>query len=115
MDWLALRQSVVASNVANANTPGYRAKEVRPFEDTMEMTSLDLVRTSQLHMAPVQGGSTDFRLRAAEGWDRSLSNNDVTIEAELIKAGESSRMMALDTGLTRMFHRMVLSSLKVSA
>ena len=29
--WLAARQTAIAGNVANANTPGYKALDVQPF------------------------------------------------------------------------------------
>ncbi len=38
--WLAIRQATVAQNIANANTPGYMAKEVAPFGDIYEQTQL---------------------------------------------------------------------------
>ena len=31
-EWLATRQCVVAGNIANANTPGFKAKDVTPFQ-----------------------------------------------------------------------------------
>ena len=30
--WLSARQSAVAANIANANTPDYQARDVTPFE-----------------------------------------------------------------------------------
>jgi len=30
--WLSARQVTVAENIANANTPGYKAADVPPFE-----------------------------------------------------------------------------------
>ncbi len=30
-EWLTIRQQVVAGNIANANTPKFRAKDVTPF------------------------------------------------------------------------------------
>ena len=31
------RQSVVAQNIANADTPGYAARDVRPFKEILEI------------------------------------------------------------------------------
>ena len=41
--WLAVRQSAIASNIANANTPGYTANDVEPFEKVLDRTAV-LVR-----------------------------------------------------------------------
>ena len=38
--WLAARQAVVAANVANANTPGFHAKDIAPFKDVLAHTEL---------------------------------------------------------------------------
>lgn len=113
MEWLALRQSVTAANIANADTPGYRARDLGAFQEVMDKSSLALTQTSPLHFESESSIGTGTRLVRHEAWDRSLSGNDVALEAELMKAGETSRMMALDSGLTRIFHRMILTSLKV--
>ena len=34
--WLSARQTAVASNVANASTPGYRAVDVQPFSAVLD-------------------------------------------------------------------------------
>lgn len=112
MAWLSQRQAVLAQNVANSDTPGYRTRDVADFETVMSRTTLGLTATSPGHLTHAPTLETETVLRGGEAWDRSLSGNDVAIEAELMKAGETSRMMALDTGLLRMFHRMLLTSLK---
>ncbi len=43
--WLSVRQATIASNVANANTPGYKALDVEPFEKVMESTRLSVETT----------------------------------------------------------------------
>ena len=43
--WLSVRQATIASNVANANTPGYKALDVEPFEKVMESTRLSVEAT----------------------------------------------------------------------
>ena len=113
MEWLGQRQSVTAGNIANADTPGYRARDLVPFDEVLEKSSLELRQTSPLHMASGRELESDTRLIRQDAWDRSLSGNDVALETELMKASETSRMMALDSGLTRIFHRMILTSLKV--
>ena len=113
MEWLALRQQVTASNIANANTPGYRSRDIQSFDAVMAQTTAGLARTSPSHLAIEAVGTDGAQAIRDGGWDKSYSSNDVTLEAELVKAGETSRMMSLDAGLTRTFHRMILSSLKI--
>jgi flagellar basal-body rod protein FlgB len=39
--WLTVRQSVVAGNIANANTPGYATREVAAFEAVIDRKPQD--------------------------------------------------------------------------
>lgn len=110
--WLSQRQAVLAQNIANADTPGYRTKDVADFETVMSRATFGMAATSPGHMRQAPAQDAETVLRGGAIWDRSLSGNDVAIEAELMKADETSRMMALDTGIQRIFHRMLLSSLK---
>jgi hypothetical protein len=48
--WLAVKQATIAANVSNANTPGYKAQEVRPFDEVLERTKLTLAATQAGHL-----------------------------------------------------------------
>jgi len=114
MTWLSLRQEITASNVANANTPGYRASGIADFSTMLQQPAVKLAATSPGHQVdePLPVSNVTSMVRSA-GWDKSYSGNDVTLEKELMTLGETGRMMALDAGIARSFHRMILSSLKV--
>ena len=43
------RQAVVAENVANADTPGYRARDLRPFAELMERGDMPMAVTRAGH------------------------------------------------------------------
>ena len=49
-------------------------------------------------------------VRDEEAWDVVHSGNSVVLEQELIKAGEVNRSFALNAGITKAFHRMLMSS-----
>ena len=52
MRWLAQRQSVLAQNIANANTPDYMPSDLKPlkFKDFVgETKHVPLVRTNEAH------------------------------------------------------------------
>lgn len=42
--WLSVRQNVVAGNIANANTPHYKARDVQPFESVLQNTGVQMAR-----------------------------------------------------------------------
>ena len=50
--------------------------------------------------------------RKSEPWETSHSGNSVSLEQELISAGEVNRAYRLNTGIAKAFHRMLLASAK---
>ena len=110
--WLSARQSATATNVANADTPGYKAMDVTPFQAVFDQAELQVAMTHPSHMTLSTGDAGRFTQVQEAAEDASMSGNDVSLETELAKAGDIGRMQALDTGLTRIFQRMILSSLK---
>jgi flagellar basal-body rod protein FlgB len=59
MQWHQERQRVLAENVANADTPDYRPRDLAPpnFERALQTASLTLATTSPEHIAGGGGGS----------------------------------------------------------
>ena len=52
-------------------------------------------------------------LRREEPWEVTHSGNNVSLEQELLKAGEINRAYRLNTSVAKAFHRMILASAKV--
>ncbi len=110
--WLATRQTVVAENVANANTPGYKAKDLASFSEVLASTRLDLASSSNMHMASLGGASDSQDVVTETPWDVTHSGNSVSLEQEMLKAGEISRAYSLDTSVVKAFHRLLVMSVK---
>ncbi len=108
--WLSVRQSVVAQNIANANTPGYKALDVKPFEAVLDSAGIEMRKTQANHMDPSGGvrGDTDTEEQAK--WQIVHSENSVSLEEQMLKAGEVSGAYARNTGVMKTFHRMLLAS-----
>lgn len=106
--WLSVRQSAVAGNIANANTPGYRAVDVEPFENLIGNRSVTLVSTNARHLSS-GSAEANFALRQIEPSGPEMpSKNTVTLEDEMIKSGEVRRDFELNTAIVRSFHRMFM-------
>ena len=45
-EWLQARQEVVAGNIANANTPKFRAKDVTPFQAVLDNQNVSMAKTN---------------------------------------------------------------------
>ncbi len=108
--WLSVRQSTVAGNIANANTPGFKATDTEPFEAVLDAAPLRLATTRPGHMSPPQPGVPVAEVRDENAWDVVHSGNSVVLEQELIKAGEINRSFALNAGIVKAFHRMLIAS-----
>ncbi len=111
--WLSARQATIAGNVANANTPGYKALDVQPFEMAVEQARLAMAATNPAHMTSGAGDAPTPGVRKEEPWDVTHTGNSVSLEQELIKAGETNRAYRLNTSVAKAFHRMILASAKV--
>ena len=111
--WLSVRQSVVAGNIANANTPGYVAKEVEPFETVLAAQGNN--RMAATHPGHIREGDIRNSVRNTEVRDGvaiSPSGNSVGLAEELIKSGEVKRNFEMNAGLVRSFHRMMLLTVR---
>lgn len=113
-EWLSIRQEVVASNIANANTPEFRAKEVTPFSAVLDETVPRMARTHPAHLSASAYGD-DVEVREADLNEEIgvlESGNSVALADELSKAGEIGRQHQLNTALVTSFHRMMLMTVK---
>ncbi|ALG91714.1 MULTISPECIES: FlgB family protein [Actibacterium] len=87
----AARQSVLARNIANADTPGYRAQDVAPFSQTYQQTSGDFApRTTRArHLSALAGPGPGAAAHVVGGAEESPNGNSVSLETEMMKAVET--------------------------
>jgi flagellar basal-body rod protein FlgB len=110
--WLAVRQSSIAGNIANANTPGYTATDVQPFEKVLDQTAVSLRATQAGHLG---SGATNAGLAIKQqDYTGAImpSKNTVVVEDELLKAGEVRRSFELNTAIVKAFHSMMMTVVK---
>jgi flagellar basal-body rod protein FlgB len=81
------RMSVIAENVANADTPGYKAKDVPAFAEVFEAEGQPMRSTRAGHLgarSSAAAPSPDI----ARGHD-APNGNSVSLEAEMVKSVEA--------------------------
>ena len=84
------RQAVVASNVANADTPGYKAMQIASFSDSYEGLPQQQQRVTRA--GHLSGGTSQAASRAtAVLAEPSPNGNTVSIEDEMLSAVAASR------------------------
>ena len=113
-DWLALRQTTVAENIANANTPGFKAREVQPFNDLLTSIGRRTAMTAS-HPRHIVSGDTGRVASTAQPEEQQAithSGNSVNVEDELQTAGSVKREYALNVSVTRTIERMMTMSLR---
>lgn len=82
-----MRHGVIASNIANVDTPGYKARDVK-FNESLSEATIALRNTNPGHMAPAgvtAGGSVDSDQRASWG-----DQNNVELDVEVAKMTENA-------------------------
>jgi flagellar basal-body rod protein FlgB len=109
--WLSLRQTTISTNVANANTPGYRAQDIEPFDKLLDTKIVPLAVTSPKHMA-METSLRPQGTRKEQSWEVVHSGNSVSLEQEMLKAGDVSKDYSLNTAIIKSFHRMFMSTAK---
>ena len=111
--WLSLRQTTVANNIANADTPGYRSVDVEPFANVLSNASVSLNSTTANHFG-ASAQEVAFRVLEEEPPVQSNSGKQVTLEDELVKSGEIRHSFEMNTAIVSAFNRMILLTAKGS-
>jgi flagellar basal-body rod protein FlgB len=94
MTLAAARQVVASSNLANVDTPGYRAREI-DFSAALTRHVSDgvaLAKTVTGHVdGPAdRGGASDVRTREVDGLEARRDGNTVQIDRELLAMGSAA-------------------------
>jgi flagellar basal-body rod protein FlgB len=111
-EWLQARQSVVSGNIANANTPGFRAKDVSPFESVLRENTLPMAATNPLHFTDSPADTYVVESGVDKGSAAQLSGNSVDLANELMKEGMVKRDYDLNTGIVKAFNKMMLNAVR---
>ena len=99
MAWAGRRQAVLAQNIANANTPGYAARDVKPFKDVLAAQERAAAAVPMAAARP--GGAAD---RTAS--ESSLDGNAVVLDEQLEKVAETDGAHQLAMTLYRKYSGM---------
>ncbi|HAD06711.1 MAG TPA: flagellar basal body rod protein FlgB [Anaerolineaceae bacterium] len=92
LDGLSLRQQVISRNLANVDTPGYRAQQVK-FEDTLKQVfqrkkGVELEKSHQAHLAS-PARRVGFQVSQRPGGSLRADLNSVDIDVELLEMNET--------------------------
>lgn len=103
MQWHQARQKVLAENVANANTPGFKPKDLQPPRASAAgsasgLSRVAVERTDPQHLTGA-AGSAGPATRSAAVFETRPSGNAVNLEDEMLKAAENQSEYQLAASL----------------
>ena len=105
LDYRSMRHNIVTTNIANADTPGFKAKDVR-FESVLQRAlekdrGITLAKTHVNHLEG--GGRVDILTTAepdivkTESPIASFDGNTVSVDTEMYKLTENSLLYQSET------------------
>jgi flagellar basal-body rod protein FlgB len=111
MDWLSERHKIISNNIANSSTPGFKAKDIQPFDDNA-FSQIMLSSTQANHIKDIYQSAFSVKNTDTRGWENSLSNNNVNLEEQFLKVNDIAEHYFQAINMTRYMQRIYLSSIK---
>jgi flagellar basal-body rod protein FlgB len=100
MHWHQERQRLLAENVANADTPQFKARDLeQPALERMQPAAVALARTSAGHLGPNPGAEAQFQHDRRGGFEVRPAGNAVNLEEEMIKVASNQMDFQAATAL----------------
>ena len=107
-----VRQDAISQNVAHADTPGYKAKDVAPFAQTYAAEDGFAVRTTRLgHLLASAGGYVAQASLNESPDSQSPNGNTVSLETEMMKAAAVRQQYDLALAIAKSSSGIVRTSL----
>lgn len=95
LDYTSERQTVLAQNVANVDTPGYRARDVQApdFKAMLAKSSkpsIGMAVTNAQHIATGRASGSAYKTIEREStYEQSPLDNNVVVEEEMMRVAET--------------------------
>jgi flagellar basal-body rod protein FlgB len=107
MNWLTARQKVVTENVGNADTPGFKASDLRPLDFRKELAEvthssapkLAPTTTDPRHLVGTEAAARLDPVVEKTTTDRDINGNTVSLEDEMMKVSDNASDYQLMTNL----------------
>lgn len=115
--WLTQRQEVLAHNVANADTPGFRARDLEPFRFRemirRETMQINMNTTRADHLGGRRRRIRDFaEEESRRPFETAPAGNAVVLEEQMAKVSATGFNYKLATQLYRKHLRMFSSAVR---
>lgn len=107
MGWLARRQELLSQNIANADTPGYKPRDLKPFSfkdmvARQKVPALNMDVTDARHLGGERKAVTPFSETVEQKpYETAPDGNAVVLEEQMAKVNETAIQHRLITELYR--------------
>ena len=106
MSWLTQRQTVLAHNVSNSDTPAYKPLDMTKDSFRRMLTgdmahTVSMARTSAAHIMPERKPDSFRKDKEKDPYETALAGNAVVLEEQLEKVSETQGAYNLATNLYR--------------
>jgi flagellar basal-body rod protein FlgB len=109
MKYMTSRQRVLAHNIANIDTPGYKARDLKKLDfgdmANRSISKLELRTTSQKHLeGTLAGANTPFRAdKDRETFESSPTQNNVVLEDQMGKISDTGAQYSFSSSMLRKY------------
>ena len=102
MKYLSANQSTISKNLANSNTPGYKAMELKEPKYG-HGKGLTLATTSPMHLGGAgSGGGANFKtVKQKDTYETAPNGNNVSIEDQMVKMNANNMEHQAATNLVK--------------
>lgn len=100
LQFLAARTATLAENVANADTPGYVARDLKAEKFKSLANAQALKVSDPRHISPPKTAATTQTVFSPDG-EASLNGNQVSVETQMMKLSETRMDYQLASGVYR--------------
>jgi flagellar basal-body rod protein FlgB len=104
MRWHQTRQGLLAENVANAETPGFRGRDLAQYDfadrnAASSVASVTTTATQPMHFSVASASNTPFGAQRMANFEVTPEGNGVTLEDEMMKVTTNMMDYQAATGL----------------
>lgn len=117
LSFLTARQTVLSENVANANTPGYAARDVEAPDFAAlaagegDSGAMPMAVTNPGHMTASSGGAGAFRIREMPDAESTPNGNSVNLEDQMMKVSS----VQMDYATVTQLYKKAMGMIRIAA
>jgi flagellar basal-body rod protein FlgB len=89
LQFLAARTNVIAENIANADTPGFAARDLKSVDFRRLAHAAALKTSDPRHITTAAPATGAHKAVSSPDGEASLNGNDVSVETQMMKLSET--------------------------